>query len=854
MISLQPINKKIRETLHKKSQAVSRDFTGTELDPVDTIRETYAKTTWVKMYSPVDNSAEGGLNTVSIVNGILDKSNDMFSGFNSLYRQGEQGGGPLAPVKEGDVKTLRPIPGIKDMTISYKGGLSAIREAQINWSCWTFEDIEALQPHFMAHGKGVLLEWGWSIPSVKNELLLNEEEMKTGRAYSLIQDKVIANAGNYDAMAGVISNWEWSLRDDGGFDITTTIVSRGVNILQGESTPTGTKVINDDGIVQPPLNIFVGGLKETLYDLTADGATWWDAAKHKPLSTWNANWENGSSNQPPGVLSWTADNIFSNISAGPWVTWGWLEDNILSRFLGLVQEDNKPISSFRSIEPVLSDDGSGQYIPNSGDPVDNPYQAKFRSVIIRNSEWLRTPSFNRWILPGQFPAGEIAEAWNEGFTADYGDFIMDVHKNAFASENYFRNFAVDPNDLNKGGYLRNILISYDLIEDAFRDSKNVKEGMSNLFDEFNKDLDGYWNFEIVSDAHNPGNIKVVDMNKTLMTVSDLIDSKSEENPDSSLFVFPSWGEKSIVKSQNLNSKVPSSMAVTAMYAGTAKEGHEEAATPAAQALAGISAGKTSKDVSQEAIKHANRVGDKEPFGSISPYGDTEDGVYYKSDERKDTAIPSGEKFGSNHGVAFNLNRMALYKYYKEQIKDADKKAKDASDASNKAAKEAAKVTAAAAKEQAGTEEARKRFEEMIKSPGGVSFPIDSYWPQDWFDKTTFSLYNREGDLEEVFEYNVLIRQTMLEYIHGSTGPIGNEKKKDEAKIDPMIQLELEITIDGTGGIIPGNAFHVDYIPEKFKKFCIFQALGIDHSVSADNWTTTIKGQMRVSMNKLREDK
>ena len=429
---------------------------------------------------------------------------------------------------------------------------------------------------------------------------------------------------------------------------------------------------------------------------------------------------------------------------------------------------------------------------------------------------------------------------------------MDVHKNAFASETYFRNFAVDPTDLNKGGYLRNILISYDLIEDAFRDSKTVKEGMSNLFDEFNKDLDGYWNFEIVSDVHNPGNIKVVDMNKTLNSVSDLIDSKSEGNPDSSLFVFPSWGEKSIVKSQNLNSKVPSAMAVTAMYAGTAKEGHEEAATPAAQALASLTGGKTAKDVSQEAIKHANRVGEKEPFGSISPYGD-EDGVYFKSDENKDTAIPSGETFGHNHGVAFKLDRNALIKYYKEQIKDADKKAKDASDAEMKAAKEAAKTTAAAAKEQAGTEEARQRFEQMINSPGGVPFPIDSFWPQDWFDKTTFSLYNREGDLEEVFEYNVLIRQTMLEYIHGSTGPVGKEEEKDKAKIDPMIQLELELTIDGTGGIIPGNAFHVDYIPEKFKKFCIFQALGIDHSVSADNWTTTIKGQMRVSMDKLKKD-
>jgi hypothetical protein len=713
----------------------------------------------------------------------------------------------------------------------------------------------------MAHGKGVLLEWGWSVPTSTNELLVNEEDMKNGRAYTLIQDKVIANAGNYDAMAGIISNWEWTLRDDGGFDITTTLISRGVNILKGDTSPPGTKVVNDDGIVQPPLHIFVGGLKETLYDLTLEGESWFNATKHKPLhpKAWNNNWENGNKTQPPGVLSWTNDNFFSNIEAGPWVTWGFLEDNILSRFLGLVQKNGKPISSFRSIEPVLATDGSGQYMPQSGtEPVDNPYEAKFRSVIIRNSEWLRTPSFNRWILPGQFPAKEITESMFEGWTADYGDFIMSVCKGAFSDgggvgETYFKNFAVSDN-LNDGGYLRNILISYDLIEEAFSDATNVREGMSNLFDEFSKDLDGYWNFEIVSDSQNPGNIKVVDMNKTHMSVSDLIDRRNEGNPDSPLFVFPSWGEKSIVKNQSLNSKVPSAMAVTAMYAGTVKEGHEEAATPAGQALAALTAKKTAKDISQEAIKHANRVGEIEPFGSTNPYGDI-DGVEFSSDKNKDTAIPSGETFGHNHGVAFKLDREALIKYYKDKIKTSGKKAEDA----EKAKKEAEKQIKAVAKEQASTDASKKMFENMMKSPAGVTSTEKSkYWPWNWADKITFSLYNREGDLEEVPEYHVFIRETMIEYIHGSTVPVGTTED-DKAKVladtvpDPMIALELEITIDGTGGIIPGNCFQVDYIPETFKKFVVFQAIEVSHNISSDNWTTTIRGPMRVAMDRIRKE-
>jgi hypothetical protein len=863
MISLQPIHKKIRETLHNKSRAVSRDFTGTELDPVDVIRETYAKTTWVKMFSPVDNTKDGGLNTVSIVNGVLDKSGDMFSGFDSLYRQG---GGPLAPTTgtDGEVKSHRPIPGIKDVTIDYKDGLAAIRTATINWTCWTFQDLEVLQAHFMSTGVGVLLEWGWSVPSVKEALLFTEADMIDGKAYTLIQDKVIANAGNYDAMAGIISNWEWTLRDDGGFDCTTTLTSRGVNILQGDSAAPGTKVEDEDGKLQPPLKIFVGGLKETLYDLTTEGS-WWKADKHKPLSPAKTEVYDPK-NQPPGVLSWIVDNKlpFTDIAGGPWVSWGFLEDNILSRFAGLVRDsDNKPISSFRSIEPVLVGD-DGQYEgmdppENSGTKVgvDNPFQAKFQSVIIRNSEWLLTPSFNRWILPGQFPAGNIAASWSD-FIADYGDFVMSVCKGAFSDggvvgEKFFPNFAVDSNDKSKGGYLRNILISYDLIEEAFSDATNIREGMSNLFDEFNTDLDGYWNFKLISDVHNPGNIKVVDSNKTLLTVSDLIkDRETKSNPDSKLFMFPSWGEKSIVKSQTLNQKIPNAMAISAMYAQTAKKEDKDAASPEGQGIAAMSSSPTAVDVSQGVIRFAKRVGKTNAYGSISPYGDL-DGVKFSSDLTKATFIPNGATFGHNHGIAFDLDTTQLLMYYMAAAKEQNKTAKE--DLKEKRKKQKEKDKAEELAKVVATEKkvVKKNFEEMMKQKQTpIELPLDSWWPHDWGDQTTFTLYDRDGHLTESFEYNVLPRIMMIEYIHGTTIPLDESKADTVKKIDMPIPIELEITIDGTGGIIPGNPFQVDYIPQRYNTFTVFQSLSVGHTIDSSNWTTTIKGQIRVAMDKIKD--
>ena len=76
--------------------------------------------------------------------------------------------------------------------------------------------------------------------------------------------------------------------------------------------------------------------------------------------------------------------------------------------------------------------------------------------------------------------------------------------------------------------------------------------------------------------------------------------------------------------------------------------------------------------------------------------------------------------------------------------------------------------------------------------------------------------------------------------------------------DFVLPLELSLTLDGTGGIFPGNAFSTDYIPEDYKphshpdvkthmKGAVFMVKGIKHSVSADGWTTSFDGLMRASI-------
>ena len=57
---------------------------------------------------------------------------------------------------------------------------------------------------------------------------------------------------------------------------------------------------------------------------------------------------------------------------------------------------------------------------------------------------------------------------------------------------------------------------------------------------------------------------------------------------------------------------------------------------------------------------------------------------------------------------------------------------------------------------------------------------------------------------------------------------------------------MSIEIDGVGGIFPGNCFHVNYIQQRFKEFCVFQIFGVNQNVSKENWSTEIVGKLRVA--------
>ena len=71
-------------------------------------------------------------------------------------------------------KNKRPMPGVTSIDATFKGGQRALREATISWICYDWEELNILMPHFLAHGKTVMVEWGWvyDAKSIHNCLIL----------------------------------------------------------------------------------------------------------------------------------------------------------------------------------------------------------------------------------------------------------------------------------------------------------------------------------------------------------------------------------------------------------------------------------------------------------------------------------------------------------------------------------------------------------------------------------------------------------------------------------------------------------------------------------------------------------
>tara|TARA_A100001201_G_scaffold47598_1_gene47782 strand:+ start:599 stop:3592 length:2994 start_codon:yes stop_codon:yes gene_type:complete len=924
MINLEPIPSNIQKRLKQKQNVLgrkTREFDIGESQTSGDIPElSYdmlaTRTPFLRMSSGIENQ-------VVLMGGELKRTPEeetdltLPSGYDEIY-------GARRLINEGASNELRrPIPGVKSIEAEFLGGNKATRRATINWTCWSFEDIDRLTPHFLQHGHGILVEWGWvyneaniqNLPNFKEITGFEGDEIKPD-VYQNYRDKIIESYGDVDVMAGVISNYEYNTRTDGGFDCQTVITSLGVNLFKGveknkeESDNSAlidfSKIANSDNnedeqayFTNTNVNFkaFLESIDEYIVDKEAGKMTF-DVSYDKPDIP-AIHFEEDkfvfqyAFEEIPNTE--TIDNINNVKIKNVWVRWGWFEDYILSQFITLTNSKNDIVGQFRSVE----------FDPESG---------KYESVKVRNHDYLETIDYEAYILPGQFyplSSRKITDVKD----SIPGDDKTIIQLAKIVNEN-FKPFSTGENDgkaskplVRQGvdeniiasskiggthGYLRNMLVNTKIIKEAFGNvdysgnprEKNYKIEPMNMFQGIETLLStlntrgglSMWNLQLQQDSDDTERIKIIDDSVTAIdfttpdpfTATD--QTKFKENSyeidgQEGIFYFPVWQTDSIVKTQNISARIPSALQIATMYGANFNGQKEPNNVASFHDPAGVIAG---------GVGGVNNV-DKRFVGSDIALRNNVSVLPEKDDE-------------INNLIATNTKLKV-----NEWLNQREVKSVLAASAKTKQIELTKKEKAAVKAEYHDVIRKNPRLKQAIDSPGLTLQDLNDEELNQLFSDNSlnelFSLldgndYDNDGipnyvdatpgevKVESQFEkelregMKLSFEKARKELLAGfsskynDSGAMNSEfssamkdritytGKSRNDNLPILIPLELELEIDGIGGIYPGNAFHSTYLPQRYQDNTVFQIMSVNHSVSETGWTVTLIGKMRSSIAKI----
>lgn len=105
-----------------------------------------------------------------------------------------------------------PTPEISKLTVTVQKEL--FRRAEVEWTCFSWEQLVYMTPYFLIPGISVMLEFGWNHFDPASLVKLDDENemFRLWRnAYPLYVENVIKSRGNYDVLYGIITNFNWSM-------------------------------------------------------------------------------------------------------------------------------------------------------------------------------------------------------------------------------------------------------------------------------------------------------------------------------------------------------------------------------------------------------------------------------------------------------------------------------------------------------------------------------------------------------------------------------------------------------------------------------------------------------------------
>lgn len=250
----------------KKQIAKRQEKLSLGLKDLDTLKFENTNTAFIRLTSGVDVNGDALTNLglagqAKYAGSGLAKQFKLFSartpnGFTSGFGYNDQSSYGFASNSD---YGFVPPPGIVSMDVKAMNR-GSLREANIEIKCHNLEQFQILEVLYMRLKYSILLEWGHSVYfNNSGELVQSRHDLSDTFLKGTTQTDMLKlvkqerknSDGNYDAFFGLVTNFSWTLRPDGGYDITVTARSSG-DVIESLKINTALPAPENTPIVAPP--------------------------------------------------------------------------------------------------------------------------------------------------------------------------------------------------------------------------------------------------------------------------------------------------------------------------------------------------------------------------------------------------------------------------------------------------------------------------------------------------------------------------------------------------------------------------------------------------------------------------
>ena len=134
-------------------------------------------------------------------------------------------------------KGVKPVPGITGFNVKSKGTYGTLKDTTIEFYVSTLDDLERVEKLYFRPGFHILVEWGNTVYVDNNGTVQNyidtgynqffQQSVSKNTILNHISNRRSVTSNNYDGFLGLIKNFSWSYKRDGGYDCTVSIASLG---------------------------------------------------------------------------------------------------------------------------------------------------------------------------------------------------------------------------------------------------------------------------------------------------------------------------------------------------------------------------------------------------------------------------------------------------------------------------------------------------------------------------------------------------------------------------------------------------------------------------------------------------